>query len=177
MKFNFKKLPPFKFFVLQNFPFIEADFDAITNYQLLCKVVEYLNKVIENNNKIGEQTENLTNAFIELQNYVNNYFDNLDIQEEINNKLDEMAQDGTLAKIINEDIFNELNQKVDNLINSQFNLPNFFLHCYFDPNGSDENGFNIHLFTSLDNKNVSRIANDLFIDGFNRDAKIYYNEF
>ena len=56
MNFNFKKLPPFKWFVLQNFPFIEADFDAITYYQLLCKIVEYLNKVIDENNAIGEQT-------------------------------------------------------------------------------------------------------------------------
>ena len=100
MNFNFKKLPPFKWFVLQNFPFIEADFDAITYYQLLCKIVEYLNKVIDENNLIGEQTENLTNAFNELQDYVNHYFDNLDIQEEINNKLDEMAEDGQLADII-----------------------------------------------------------------------------
>ena len=100
MNFNFKKLPPFKFFVLQNFPFIEADFDAITNYQLLCKVVEYLNKVIDENNRIGEQTENLTNSFTELQEYVTNYFDNLDIQDEINNKLDEMAESGELVEII-----------------------------------------------------------------------------
>ena len=100
MNFNFKKLPPFKWFVLQNFPFIEADFDAITYYQLLCKIVEYLNKVIDENNAIGEQTENLTNAFNELQDYVNHYFDNLDVQEEINNKLDEMAEGGQLADII-----------------------------------------------------------------------------
>ena len=100
MNFNFKKLPPFKWFVLQNFPFIEADFDAITYYQLLCKIVEYLNKVIDENNVIGEQTENLTNAFNELQDYVNHYFDSLDIQEEINNKLDEMAESGQLTDII-----------------------------------------------------------------------------
>ena len=100
MNFNFKKLPPFKWFVLQNFPFIEADFDAITYYQLLCKIVEYLNKVIDENNVIGEQTEKLTNAFNELQDYVNHYFDNLDIQDEINNKLDEMAESGQLTEII-----------------------------------------------------------------------------
>ena len=98
--YDYKKICPFKWFVLQNFPFIEADFDAITNYQLLCKVDEYLNKVINNVNDIGEQTENLTNGFISLQNYVNNYFDNLDVQEEINNKLDEMVEDGTLENII-----------------------------------------------------------------------------
>ena len=141
----------------------------------LCDFLE--NTVIPTVNQNGQAVEELQNLYIELKSYVDNYFENLDIQTEINNKLDEMVENGTLAKIINEDIFNELNQKVDNLINSQFNLPNFFLHCYFDPNGSDENGFNIHLFTSLDNKNVSRIANDLVIDGFNRDAKIYYNEF
>lgn len=98
--FSYKNLCPFKWFVLQNFPFIEADFDAITNWQLFCKLGEEMNKIIEKLNQTGEQTENLTNAFIELQNYVNNYFENLDVQDEINNKLDEMAEGGQLADII-----------------------------------------------------------------------------
>lgn len=98
--FSYKNLCPFKWFVLQNFPFIEADFDAITNWQLFCKLGEEMNKIIEKVNQAGVQTENLTNAFIDLQNYVNNYFENLDIQEEINNKLDEMVEDGTLQEII-----------------------------------------------------------------------------
>jgi beta-lactamase superfamily II metal-dependent hydrolase len=111
-KFIFKKLNPFKWFVLENFPFIEEDFDSITNWQLFCKLGEYMNKVICKLNEIGEQTEDLISAFIELQNYINEYFENLDIQEEINNKLDEMAEDGTLASIINEQIFNDLNNKI-----------------------------------------------------------------
>lgn len=111
--FNYKNLCPFKWFVLQNFPFIEADFDAITNWQLFCKLGEEMNKIIEKVNQAGEQTENLTNAFIELQNYVNNYFENLDIQEEVNTKLDEMAGDGTLEEIINQEIFAELNDKIE----------------------------------------------------------------
>lgn len=86
---NYRKIPPFKWFVLQNFPFIEADFDAITNYQLFCKVVEYLNKVIIKTNEMGEQVE-----------FITNYFNNLDIQEEVNNKLDEMAESGQLEEII-----------------------------------------------------------------------------
>lgn len=100
-KFEYKRLCPFKWYVLQNFPFIEADFDAITNYQLYCKVVEYLNKILDNVNIIGNQMEEVTNAFIELQNYVNSFFDNLDLQEEVNNKLDEMAQNGTLNSVLN----------------------------------------------------------------------------
>ena len=35
--YKYKKLYPFKWFVLENFPFIEEDFDAITNWQLFCK--------------------------------------------------------------------------------------------------------------------------------------------
>ena len=66
--------------------------DSLSYYELLCKVVNYLNNVIEDLKKMGEDTTNLYNAFEQLQNYVNNYFDNLDVQEEINKKLDEMAK-------------------------------------------------------------------------------------
>ena len=53
MNYDYKYLTPFKWFILENFPFIEEDFDAITNYQLLCKVVEYLNKTIHKTNELG----------------------------------------------------------------------------------------------------------------------------
>lgn len=124
INYNFSKLTPFKFFCLTNFPFIEEDFDALTYYQLLCKVVEYLNNVIKTTNAIGTQTEELTNAFNELKNYVDNYFTNLDVQEEINNKLDQMATDGTLDKIINQEIFGELNDKITNLENDINDIEN-----------------------------------------------------
>lgn len=39
-------------------------------------------------------------AFKDLKEYVENYFDNLDVQEEINNKLDEMYESGELALIL-----------------------------------------------------------------------------
>lgn len=100
--FDFKKIYPFKWFVLENFPFIEADFDAITNWQLFCKLGEEINKIIEKTNLTGEQVEKLTNAFIELQTFVNNYFNNLDVQEEVNRKLDEMAQSGQLADLVSQ---------------------------------------------------------------------------
>lgn len=98
--FTYKKLSPFKWFVLENFPFLEADFDALTEWQLFCKLGKEINKIIESQNLVGKQAEELTNAFNDLQNYVNNYFENLDVQEEINNKLNEMAEDGTLQEII-----------------------------------------------------------------------------
>ena len=99
-KFNFNKLTPFKCFVLENFPFIEADFDALTEWQLFCKIGKEINKIINSQNTVGNEMEILSQAFIDLQNYVNNYFENLDVQEEINNKLNEMAESGTLQEII-----------------------------------------------------------------------------
>lgn len=99
-KFNFNKLTPFKWFILENFPFIEADFDALTEWQLFCKIGKEINKIINSQNTVGNEMEILSQAFIDLQNYVNNYFENLDVQDEINNKLNEMAESGTLQEII-----------------------------------------------------------------------------
>ena len=86
------KLPPFKFFALQNFPFIEEDFDTLKNYELMCKIVEYIKKNIIP--VVDEHTEQIDNLL--------NWFDNLDVQEEIDNKLDEMVEDGTIEEILSE---------------------------------------------------------------------------
>ena len=97
---NIKKLPLFVRCVIQNFPFIEEDFDALTNYELISKVVEFLNKVIASQNEVIGVANDLQVAFQQLHDYVENYFDNLDVQEEINNKLDAMVEAGTLQEII-----------------------------------------------------------------------------
>lgn len=117
-KFNYTNLTPFKWFVLENFPFIEADFDALTEWQLFCKLGKEINKIINSENTLGTQMENVTNAFIDLQNYVNNYFDDLNVQNEIDNKLNKMVEDGTFDNIINNKIFEDLNNKINtNTIN------------------------------------------------------------
>lgn len=85
---------------MQNFPFIEQDFDALTDYELMCKIVERLNEVIDAENNDSQQIANLIIAFNDLKSYVDNYFDDLDIQTEINNKLEDMADSGQLAEII-----------------------------------------------------------------------------
>ena len=101
-KFEYRKLTPFKWFVIENFPFIEADFDAITEWQLFEKLGNEINKVINSQNTVGLQMEEVTNNMISLQEFVENYFDNLDVQDEINNKLNEMAESGELAEIISQ---------------------------------------------------------------------------
>ena len=66
-KYEYKKLTPFKWFVIENFPFIEADFDAITEWQLFCKLGKEINKIIDSQNLLGNEMENISNAFISLR--------------------------------------------------------------------------------------------------------------
>ena len=87
--------------------------ESLSYYETLCALRNYIGQMVEAVNNNADAVTELQNKFNELQNYVDNYFKNLDVQEEINNKLDEMATDGTLDEIINTQIFGELNNKVD----------------------------------------------------------------
>jgi len=86
----------FRNWVLQNFPFLEDDFDALTDYELFCKMVEYMKKSLEKVEGFQKEIDAFSIKLDEFQ----HWFDNLDVQEEINNKLDEMAESGELADII-----------------------------------------------------------------------------
>ena len=105
---DYTNLTPFKTWLVtqintwgvNNFPFLEGDFDKLTNYGMLMKMMKCLNDIISNQNLVEDDMSKMYNAFTELQTYINDYFDNLDVQEEINNKLDEMAENGELSQLI-----------------------------------------------------------------------------
>lgn len=67
--------------------------------------------------------ESLAESFAELEAHVDEYFDNLDVQTEINNKLDQMVSDGTMASLLEQyvqPLINEQNQQISQL-NTRFN--------------------------------------------------------
>lgn len=75
--------------------------ETMSYYEMLVWFTNYLrDNIIPVVNNNGEATHELQVLFTELQSYVNNYFDNLDVQDEINNKLDKMLEDGVLEQII-----------------------------------------------------------------------------
>lgn len=106
----------FKFWAQKVIPLVYDD--SLSYYEVLCKVVNYLNNVIQNVDNLNESVnstnqsfetlrgyvnttkDTLINTYNELQNYVNTYFDNLDVQEEINKKLDAMADSGELTNLL-----------------------------------------------------------------------------
>lgn len=94
----YSNMQPFRFWCQKVLPLVYDD--SLSYYELLCKVVNYINNLIKDVNTLTTEMTELQQAFITLKNYVDNYFTNLDIQEEINNKLDKMAQDGTFDTII-----------------------------------------------------------------------------
>ena len=100
-------VPPFVTFVTSTVPMV---FDnSLSYYEALSALWKWLQddvvNVINNNAAVTNDYIALTNEYIEkfneLKDYVDNYFENLDVQEEINNKLDAMVEDGTLQELIN----------------------------------------------------------------------------
>lgn len=83
-----------------SFPFLEKTYDDISEYAILARLQKAINDVIDNNNALNDNFTELNNNFANLTEYVNNYFKNLDVQDEIDKKLQEMAEDGTLENII-----------------------------------------------------------------------------
>lgn len=97
---DYKKIGAFKFFCMQNFPFIADTFDQMTYYELLCKLAEYIKKLIDNNNALIYNQEALLNAYNELQQYINDYFSDLNLQNEVNNKIDSLVEQGYFENIL-----------------------------------------------------------------------------
>lgn len=95
---DYKTLQPFRYWCQKVLPL--AYDDSLSYYELLCKVVDYLNKTMEDVETLHGDVTNLHTAYEELQSYVNNYFNTLDVQEEIDNKLNTMASDGTLSRLL-----------------------------------------------------------------------------
>lgn len=94
----YTKLEPFRFWCQKVIPLVYDE--SLSYYELLCKLVDYLNKTMADVDLMASDMEEFRAAYAELIDYVNNYFADLDITEEINNKLDQMAEDGTLTSVI-----------------------------------------------------------------------------
>ena len=176
-----KNLTPFKFFMLQNFPYIAEDFDSTTTYELMCKLAEYMNNVITNVNETDDNVNNLYNAYNELQNYINSYFNNLDVQDEVNNKLNEMAENGELTEIISQYLetqavigFNTTSDlaQATNLVNGSF-ARTLGRNQYNDGYGAFYKIRNITNEDVIDNNNIIKIQNsDTLIAEKMKDSQI-----
>ena len=96
---------PFRFWCQKVLPLVYDE--SLSYYELLCKMMEYINNTIVDVKNVEDNLGEVTNSYLELVKYVNDYFSNLDVQNEINAKLDAMATDGTLTELIRPSIVAE----------------------------------------------------------------------
>lgn len=89
----------FRFWCYKVLPLVYDD--SLSYYEVLCKVVKYLGDLIEDIDRMKENIQSLRDAFDELKFYVDNYFDNLDIQEYVNNFMESLIESGELGDILN----------------------------------------------------------------------------
>ena len=123
----YTRLQPFRFWCQKVLPLVYDE--SLSYYELLCKVVDYLNKTMEDVDQMITDMGDFKDAYTEfttetrdayiafsrevsqtvegLETFMNNYFNNLDVQQEINNKLDAMALSGELNALM-EPYFNTL---------------------------------------------------------------------
>lgn len=99
-----KPLTPFRFWAQKVIPLVYDE--SLSYYELLCKVIEYLNttgidfnELLENFNEFSEDMtgkfDDLSGEFDDLKEWTEHEF-----PEFVNDKLDEMAEDGTLTALI-----------------------------------------------------------------------------
>ena len=127
---NYRTLQPFRYWCQKVLPLVYDD--SLSYYELLCKVVDYLNKAMEDVETLHGDVTNIHKAYVELQSYVNNYFSTLDVQKEINNKLDGMASDGSLSTLLKAIIGNN---SLPTFVNSTSDMTNTLLVYVLKSNG------------------------------------------
>lgn len=76
-------------------------------------LLQKVNKVIHEMNKIGK----VTNDFVNMWNDLIEWIVGEGLEDMVNDKLDEWLEDGTMDKIINQKLFGELKAKIEELFN------------------------------------------------------------
>lgn len=105
---GYRTLPEFKYWVQTVLPQVYDD--ALSYQELLYKVVGYLNIMNDNNNLMSEDVKTFVVQFNEMvgkvngefdktEDYINQYFNDLDVTQEIENKLSAMANNGTFNRL------------------------------------------------------------------------------
>ena len=100
-------MKPFKFWSQSVLPLVYDD--SLSYYEVLCKIVTYVNGLVENNNEIIKEVGDLTTL-------VNNFIEESDIPGVVKEELVKMIENGDLDEIIAdalEEYEAEINQRIN----------------------------------------------------------------
>ena len=142
---------------LNSFPFVESDFDDLTNYAMMMKLMKHFNVLIENQNMVEEDMTALYNAFTELQTYLFDEF--ADYKNEVDGEIEQFENNVTT----------DIND-FKTLINNQVQSLEDFMNNYFD-NLDVQNEIN----NKLDDMVESGILQEIIADYLNSKALFVYD--
>lgn len=113
---NLVKIPILKHFCMTIGNLPTSYFESMTYLEMVMWLCNYLEKtVIPTVNNNAEAVKELQDLYVKLNSYVTDYFNNLNVQDEINNKLEEMSKNGELETILNNTLFNNYEERIDYL--------------------------------------------------------------
>ena len=121
---------------------------GLTQTEAIHRIVEKINLIIEHFNVLEYNCNKSIEDFSEkVEYYLNN-----GMIDEVDKKLDQFTQDGTFDKLINEKLFNEINDKIEEVKNDLVN----FKQMYNENKNATDNV--IQMLSSAINNNTSRIT-------------------
>ena len=71
MNTNYKNLTEFRFWCFKVLPLVYDD--ELSNYEVICKCVDYINNLIENDKAISNDVEQLKQEMKQVQEWIDNY--------------------------------------------------------------------------------------------------------
>lgn len=113
---------------LTNFPYIEATFDALTDYELISKIGGEVNKIIYNQKILDENNKEIEKTVNDLKDYVDEYLVDMD---KVKADIVELKS----AVLTNANNIVQLKDYTDNLVNNNYNI----LKTYIDYNVDEIN--------------------------------------
>ena len=111
-----------KFPSMGTFQPVYGKFDLTTyiqgasDYEIMAFLVGKYNACLEAYGNITKLSTDTITACKQLQDWINNWFTNLDVQEEINKKLDSMVTDGSFGTLLHQTFDAQINQQTTSAV-------------------------------------------------------------
>lgn len=87
-----------------------------SDYEIMAFLVGKYNACLEAYGTITKLSTDTITACKQLQDWINSWFTNLDVQEELNNKIDSMVQDGSFGQLLHQTFDTQINQQTTNAV-------------------------------------------------------------
>lgn len=87
-----------------------------SDYEIMAFLVGKYNATLEAYGTVTKLSTETIKAAHQLQDWINNWFDNLDVQQELNNKIDQMVADGSFGTLLHQTFDAQINQQTTNAV-------------------------------------------------------------